>query len=80
MEKYGVEAEIAVTFVLDKAMDLTFHCNSEVNDGDLDTHLRQVMRIGHFGGHVQLECSIIIDITISQTNQVSTALLENSFL
>ena len=31
MEKYGVEAEIAVTFVLDKAMDLTFHCNSDPN-------------------------------------------------
>lgn len=30
------------------------HGDSEVDDGDLDAHLGQVVRVGHLGGHVEL--------------------------
>lgn len=33
------------------------------------THLREVVRVGHLGGHVKSEVFVIVDVGISQTDQ-----------
>lgn len=40
-------------------------CHCEVDQGDLDAHLRQVMGVGQGGGHVQLETGVVLYICIS---------------
>ncbi|KAA6420497.1 MAG: hypothetical protein FRX49_09658 [Trebouxia sp. A1-2] len=37
-------------------------CDCEVDQGDLDTHLRQVVGVGQGGGHVQLEARVILHV------------------
>lgn len=54
--------------------------HSEVDDGDLDTDLRQIMRIGELGGDEELEVIAIWYPVVTKSNHILTLLLDDVLL
>lgn len=48
--------------------------DSKVDDGHLDTDLRQVVRVGELCGHVELKVLVIVYVTVTQADQQSSTL------
>lgn len=51
-----------------------WQCDREVNDGHLDADLGQVVGVGHLGGHVEPEVTVVVNVAVSQTNQQTATL------
>eukprot|EP00955_Chlamydomonas_euryale_P071124 360969-Chlamydomonas_euryale.AAC.3 len=52
----------------------TFGRDGEVDDGDLDADLGQVVRIGHLGCHIEVEVGVVVDVRVTQANERAPAL------
>ena len=50
--------------------------DGEVDQGDLDAHLRQVVRVAQLGGHVQTERLVVVHLRVSQFDQQPPSLSE----
>lgn len=51
-----------------------WQCDCEVNDGHLDADLGQVVGVGHLGGHVEPEVTVVVNVAVSKTNQQTATL------
>jgi len=70
-----VRARVRVDLVLE-----ALECDRKVDDGHLDAHLGQVVRVGQLGGEVEAEGVVVVDVAVAHTDEVAPALLEHLLL
>lgn len=51
--------------------------NREVDKGNLDAHLWQVVGVGQWGGHVQLEAGVVLHVCVPQMDHRPAPLLKH---
>ena len=70
----GLFPQLLSTYLPEQLVFKSRLSDSEVNDGDFDADLREVVRVGHLGCHVKSEVLVVVDVAVSETNEETATL------